>query len=375
MKATHDQSNTSIASNDVIQTKTFNVRWYKSGDEKQIVELLDLVFDGWPKIDLQGSKLDYWRWKHQESIDKTDCVTLGVTPDGKIVGCLHAPLFKVKLGDTVQLFYQGVDLVVHPEYRRMGMYRKMDELYTDEYIAYNYTTNPIVMKKPIENNRPRLPFIRKYVHFKDYASTKGGKSSIIKRIGYKVVKTFNKTLYRNRSQKEDISIREMNEFPIEVNEIGAITIEKTRFSLVKDQDYLNWRYCDTRGPKYRIRFAYKGEKLVGYCVSKNNLSDPSNPKGYVVDVGVLPEETRAVEHLVSDAVETLHELGTNEVYMFIIRGHQYEKVVKSLGFVDSRSELFIWFGSLLDDREALVRKALDTDPDKLDFQAGDLDII
>ncbi len=41
--------------NNDLCAKTFEVRLYQPGDEKQIVELLDLVFDGWPKIDIQST--------------------------------------------------------------------------------------------------------------------------------------------------------------------------------------------------------------------------------------------------------------------------------------------------------------------------------
>jgi len=360
-------------------SKTFNVRFYEPGDEKQIVELLDLVFDGWPKIDIQSSKLEYWLWKHQDSLTETNCVTVGETPEGKIVGCLHAPLFNVKLGEVTQKFYQGVDLAVHPEYRRMGMYKQMDDRFGDDYIAYNYTANPIVMKKPLENNRPRLPFIRKYVHINDYGlfckQSKRG-TSMIKKFGLNTLKTLNKFIHRRYGAKDNaIDIRDIEAFTEDVNEIGRQTGENNIFTLLKDNEYLNWRYCDPRGPKYRIRGAYRKKNLVGYCISKNNLIDPSYPKGYIVDIGVINENTCVVTNLVKDALGILQENGANEVNIFIINGHEYEKIVKSTGFVDSRADIFIWFGSENEKMEENLRKELNTDPNKIMFHAGDLDII
>jgi hypothetical protein len=42
----------------------FVVRPYQAGDEKEIVELLRMVFDGWPHFDLNCSSVDHWKWKH-----------------------------------------------------------------------------------------------------------------------------------------------------------------------------------------------------------------------------------------------------------------------------------------------------------------------
>jgi len=42
-------------------TKDYIVRPYRSGDEEEIVEFLQLVFEGWPKFDLSCTPLEHWK--------------------------------------------------------------------------------------------------------------------------------------------------------------------------------------------------------------------------------------------------------------------------------------------------------------------------
>ena len=39
-----------------------DIRTYIPGDEVQIVNLLNVVFNGWPRFDVESS-LEYWKWK------------------------------------------------------------------------------------------------------------------------------------------------------------------------------------------------------------------------------------------------------------------------------------------------------------------------
>ena len=103
------------------------VRPYRLGDEEGIVELLELVFDGWPHFDLQYTPLDHWRWKHEDNPLKTNMISLGII-GGKIISCLHTIPRMMKIGDKVFLSWERVDGAVHPDFRRMGLFNKMSEL-------------------------------------------------------------------------------------------------------------------------------------------------------------------------------------------------------------------------------------------------------
>ena len=54
------------------------IRQYLPGDEKGIVRLLDLVFNGWPSFDLECSKIDHWYWLRKIIGEKTVSLTINL---------------------------------------------------------------------------------------------------------------------------------------------------------------------------------------------------------------------------------------------------------------------------------------------------------
>ena len=79
---------------------------YEPGDEKQLVELLDLVFGGWPDRDLACSKVDFWRWKYLDNPNGS-LVTLA-EESGEIHGSVHTMIKKINFvkKSTLQVLEQ-----------------------------------------------------------------------------------------------------------------------------------------------------------------------------------------------------------------------------------------------------------------------------
>ena len=88
------------------------IRGYQPGDEADIIELLKMVFDGWPQYDTEYSALDTWNWKFGSELSKK---TMGLAEDGdKIVGTFLTWVFKVKMGGSIYSASNGCDVAVNP---------------------------------------------------------------------------------------------------------------------------------------------------------------------------------------------------------------------------------------------------------------------
>ncbi|MFQ6077489.1 MAG: GNAT family N-acetyltransferase, partial [Candidatus Bathyarchaeia archaeon] len=103
---------------------SFEGRPYQEGDEKGIVELLNLVWDGWPHLDLDCSPLEHWRWKYKANPIKKRFIMVAES-DGRIIGCHHSIPVHIKVGDETLFCTTGADLAVHPGYRGLVVYRKL----------------------------------------------------------------------------------------------------------------------------------------------------------------------------------------------------------------------------------------------------------
>ena len=137
-------------------TPNYSVRNYQEGDDENIVSLLDLVFNGWPKYDLPVSNLDHWKWKymHKKWIDNS--IVVGVNKNKEIVGCSHNPFIKAIIGGVEEDIQLGVDLAVHQSYRKMGMSYKMDSILPNNYVSYWSTSNPIVKNMSLYSASEKL---------------------------------------------------------------------------------------------------------------------------------------------------------------------------------------------------------------------------
>ena len=74
------------------------VRPYKPGDEDQIIQLLDVVFDGWPHFNIPCTPLEHWEWKYLDNPRKKYFASVAEV-DGRIVGCCHSIPVRIKIGE------------------------------------------------------------------------------------------------------------------------------------------------------------------------------------------------------------------------------------------------------------------------------------
>src|SRR3990170_8604053 len=78
----------------------YSIRPYESGDEEDIVELLKLVFNGWPNFDLDCGPVDHWRWKYLHSPAGKSLIYVGES-EGDIVGSSHTYTVNLKMGERI----------------------------------------------------------------------------------------------------------------------------------------------------------------------------------------------------------------------------------------------------------------------------------
>jgi len=355
-------------------------RVYSPGDEDQIVKLLDLIFDGWPKFDLDCSPVDYWRWKFLDHPMKKMAIGLAVVGD-EIIGCNHCIYLNIKIGENTYLSHQGVDFGIHPNFRRMGASKKIGEvLDVQSQFCYVITGNEILINNYIRNGNPRFPLqIRELSRIKDmkeqqkYANVSGA------------IATGSYILHKLRSLKwkstlkirDDIEIIQVQNFDERINLFFDKVKEHFRFIAERNMDFLNWRYCDTRGGKYRITMAVEDKNILGYCVMRLNKYVEEDPRGYIVDILTLQDRNDIVEALINNAITYFDEAGVNRVFCWVIIGHPHSDIYRSYGFRETRRKLDVFY---FPDRERTdygddLDRFANASPREVQFQFGDTDLI
>ena len=362
----------------------YSVRKYKPNDEYQIISLLREVFDEWPKIDLECSPIDYWRWRYLDTPIKINNTVVAENEE-KIIGTLHGTALNVKVGKNNYLGQVGSDAAVHPDFRRLGVYTNLSKLKSKMHEEYGYqilywlTFNPIILNSHAWEERevfsfthPLTSLIR--IHDVDshlkYNSYKN--HDLVLKYGYLGSKTINRIKYKKTSEEfNGIKVHEITRFDNTINAFWETVKQHYVFSVNKTDDYLNWRYCDNRGGEYRVLLAREDGKILGYCVYKINHFIKEYPVGYIIEVLAFPNREDVVKTLIDEALKRLDSMKINVVHAKTVKENSYENIFKQFGFVDALKKTYVNFCpvNIGEDLEKFVKAS----PDLINFQYGDVE--
>lgn len=327
------------------------IRPYRLDDEKKIVELLNIVFSGWPHFDLSCSPIAHWKWKFLDSSSSLPNIFVAEY-NSKIIGTEGRIFSKVKVGDTILNCEHRVDLAVHPDFRRMGIFTKIHESLNDKsreldvQFSYSCEGNPIVidhMKKIGVQT-----FSRNVINFIWIKNTKLFLEKYKKRpmfllnIGLKIYAKINKVIHASL-KKEDIeswNIIEIDRFDDRFEDFWIKVSKEYDYIIVRNKNYLNWRYADPRGGSYIIKMAIESGNLIGYIVLRVNKY---NESGSIVDLMALQGREGVAESLIKNTLKFFIDANVNEVNCWMIADHPYVKLLNRLGFLNLNRNTLIDF--------------------------------
>jgi GNAT superfamily N-acetyltransferase len=208
------------------------VRPFEPKDEPQVLEVLEATFGQWPGDIQSSSPVEFFRWKHMAG-PLGPSTLIVADADGAVIGC-HAYMPR-RLGVSGRLLttMRGVDLAVHPSYRRRGISMAMRAAATFPGDAAFMWSNPNKQNRPgahkagmrVIGNVPRFVQPREAL-----------------------LRTVRRVSARGSKTPKDLRVEA--ETTAEVLRDGAaaslIVARKTwrgdRMATVKDLDYLRWRY-------------------------------------------------------------------------------------------------------------------------------------
>lgn len=240
--------------------RPYTIRAYEPGDEHGILALFNQVFaEDDPAF--EPRTLEQWRWLYERNPAGRQIV-VAVEDGGRIVAqyaCLPA---RAQVGDEVVIAGQGIDSMVHADYRR-GLRREGAFLRTAR--AYFATMG----------RWPTCGFGYGFPNRKAYGIG-------VRIIGYVPVVKPVPALHRNFFEAADddavgrahagaAEVEELARFGPEADELWERLRPRFPLALVRDAAYLRWRYDDCPWLAYR-RFAVRdrGGRLRALFVTRSN---------------------------------------------------------------------------------------------------------
>ena len=354
-----------------------NVRFYQPGDEVQIVELLRKTFPKWASF---NDPVGLWRWKYIDTPLRS-VITLAVASE-KIVGCNHVLVYNAKLGSELSTIVYGDDLAVDTDFRGLGIWTRMRDLYLQEYskigrYTCSTTVNPIVQKSWVKRNISLLPFtvtrMMKTKNIDQLLTERKMENKTQLKLGYiglsylnQITNIFRPTI----KQADEFQITRSPKFDDRIDIFWDRIKDDYNFILEKKHDYLNWRFTDNDRGSHVFFQAVNGEEVLGYAVVEYV---PGGSEGRIVDLLALGDRLDVAGGLMGRACECLNGLGLNTVYYQVVLGHPYQDLSKRKGFIDSRSRPYISFDytTYYRERDYKIQFLKNTAPSQVHFNYAD----
>lgn len=361
------------------------IRPYESGDEIEIVPLLQEVFRKWPPFDLDCSPLEHWVWKYRHNPLGPAPVTVACA-DGGMVACLHSVPRRMMISGRPVFCCFGPDMVVRPEHRRKGVSQglnaRIDPLRIQSGMDFAYfDTGSPILHRAFSGKLPLLPFqAARFIRIRDpgkHRRMKRHSRPLLKSLVYRGLNSFNTALNvsgRSRLQTGHVSVEDIASFDERIEQFWRAAAPGSAWIGERSRDFLNWRYCDLRGGRFMVKWAVERGTVLGYCVLRVNRLNPEYPQGYLADLLALPGRTDAAAALVRSAMSHLDDHGLNVVHSLMVKGHPYEGILRRHGFVDTRVRKAV-FVKPYRDMESILRGIRQAPRAAIHFSYGDVDTV
>lgn len=135
---------------------------------------------------------------------------------------------------------------------------------------------------------------------------------------------------KNRVLKQaDFTIRTVTSFDERINGFWESVSRRFDIIVVRNKDYLNWRYFKSPGAKHMVPVAEGRGEILGYSVLRCKIEGKSE-SGYIVDILALSENVAA--SLVGNAIEYFEKEKVDTVECWMMESNSYYAVLRSYNF-------------------------------------------
>lgn len=317
--------------------RKWSMRVYNEGDEEGILELWKAVH---PEREYDREKwLRWWRWMYKENPAGEGRIWLAEHGD-KIVGQYAIMPVNVKIGNKIVFSSQSLDTMTHPDYRRQKVFETLAKRVYDEaandgiHIVYGFPNKfsyPGFIKKLSWFDIAPLQIMLKPFNWRSAIRLKVKNKFLQKVLALGAGLVFNKIFFRTQQPPfaEGLAINQVSSFDDRINDFWAKVSSQHQIMVVRNKDYLNWRYS-TPEANYSIFVAEKSGEIRGYLVLEHKLQGVTKVS-YIFDLIAQSEEI--MHCLVSKAMDDCQQKKVDLILYSLIANKTYRRILKRSGFI------------------------------------------
>ena len=328
--------------------KKWTMRKYKEGDE---VRIIDYQNRGMRPEDRRS--LDYWHWEYAHN--PTGIKTIWIAEDNDLlVGHYALMPLGMKVGSRILPGAQSVDTFTHHNYRRLGIFvalaTKVYDLAGNNGISVLYGFPSIaayhgfvkrlqwIKVSSIDIMLRPLSKLSLILQILTQAKTKNIKG-IFSLIFYYL---FDKFLRRKKPiLHSGLKVKRIKRFHEILDKLWAEIELEDRIRVVKNQEYMNWRYIEKPGNSYSAFQVEDGNTIIGYIVIENKLSAGTYlKKGLILDI-LCKSNGLHMRQLLKIGAIILNQRGADTILFWTVTGSQDQDLLRSEGFAPIGERILI----------------------------------
>lgn len=279
----------------------------------------------------------YWDWKYFKNPYGDNMMYVALDGE-RVVGEVGTIPVNVKCGDGVFLSSQTCDITVLPEYQKGGPFLDLyklsnEENYKRSLICYGFSV-PVTLKisSKLLKFRPicpvwkwvlvlnPAPYLAKKFHIPFLASIASSLSRLFVRI----------CLSKHQKPTKN-KIIEINRFDERFDRFWEERKHDYEIMVVRDSEYLNWRYTDHSMNHYKI-FAYISDNRVRGFTVLSTLVDEVR-RGVILELMADPVEEDVVDCLLSASINFFYDEKTDSVTLWLPEQNPLVRKIEQWGFV------------------------------------------
>jgi GNAT superfamily N-acetyltransferase len=326
------------------ERRDWKVRDGNEKDMERILSLRKLVFG-----EEEKDKLDprFWKWEFIGNPHGKALIYI-VEEGEKIIGHFADLPRRFSVKGREILGTLSLDLMVHPEYQRRGIFEKMGRYAIQRVNALN---GLFLMAYPIREETihglmkigwekvVELPVLvypirfqgifDRYFHFQSLSLLLGGVAGFFHFL-------FFQRLVRAK-KNEGIEIDQVDRLDDQFDQFWKKAAALYSIMGIRDQKYMTWRYFQHPTRTYTLYRAIRNGEMRGYIVLRKVELLNFN-SAVIVDLLGLDEE--AVSALVKRGIQHNREEGADLLGFMVPQGHFYYKILRRMGFLPSPKTFF-----------------------------------
>jgi hypothetical protein len=272
---------------------------------------------------LSGSRdMDWWVWQFKQNPAGQAIISVAVNDDtNEIVGHFcHIPL-RLKVETETHQVIQGIDIMVHPGFRRFGVYNRIrdknHEIIRQKNVLLTYTFPSELMYRIHQDTRlktifKKTPLWIKPLNSKNIVTRYLYNDDMLNHVVTAIGKGLMKLIDRSRNYQIQTQIREIKEIDERFDFLWEQASSLHKIMMVRDRAYLKWRYIEKSDADYIIYVSEDRDKLLGYIVLRN-VEDKGLQIGWIADILTSSKSSPASMDLLAKAVQYFKNIGIDVV--------------------------------------------------------------